>query len=25
VLYVLWINVTISFLRPGGLFGGLLY
>jgi succinate dehydrogenase / fumarate reductase cytochrome b subunit len=25
VLFALWINVTIAFLRPGGLLGGLLY
>ena len=25
VLFAFWINVTIAFLRPGGLFGGLLY
>ena len=25
VLYILWVNVTFAFLRPGGLLGGLLY
>jgi succinate dehydrogenase / fumarate reductase, cytochrome b subunit len=25
VLFALWINVTMAFLRPGGLLGGLLY
>jgi len=25
VLFAFWINVTVAFLRPGGLLGGLLY